>query len=141
MGFLDEVGQRIDQVRYRDYVDAVAAVSALVGCADSGGPSRSQRQQVAQLAVTNPVMASFPAEELRRLFDGLVEEISADADFGRAAALQRVAKVADRPDQARSAIEVGIEVAKADGYLSRAERAALRHACEAVNLYPGELEL
>lgn len=141
MGFLDDVGQRIDQVRYRDYVDAVTAVCALVACADKGGPSKSQRQRVAKLAVANPVVASFPAQELREGFDRLVAGITEDADFGRAAALQQVAKLADRPEQARSVIEEGIEVGRADGYLSRAEKAALRESCEALNLYPANFAL
>ncbi|MGW0999108.1 tellurite resistance TerB family protein [Streptomyces sp. NPDC002520] len=120
--------------------DASMAMCALVAAAD-GKIDPSERQRVAQLIFSNEVLQNFPADDLQRRFEGNLDKLTADFDFGKVSVLQEIAKAKKKPAEARAVIQIGIVIGGADGDFDATERAVVRDACFALDLPPHEFDL
>lgn len=120
--------------------DASMAMCALVAAAD-GTIDPSERRRVAQLIATNEVLANFAADDLQRRFDGYLDKLTADFDFGKVAVMQEISKVKKKPVEARAVIQIGIVIGGADGDFDKTEQAVVREACFALDINPGEFDL
>ncbi|TDC45586.1 Tellurite resistance TerB [Actinomadura sp. KC345] len=120
--------------------DASMAMCALVAAAD-GSVDASERQRTASLITSNEVLQNFPAADLQQRFNGYIDKLTADFDFGKVGVLQDIAKVKKKPNEARAVIQIGIVIGGADGNFDDNEKAVVREACHAVGLAPTEFEL
>ncbi|WP_437075427.1 tellurite resistance TerB family protein [Streptomyces sp. enrichment culture] len=120
--------------------DASMAMCALVAAAD-GYVDQTERQHVESLILNNDVLANFPSEQLRQLFNKHVDQLAFDFPQGKAQVLQEIAKAAKKPTEARAVVQTGIVIAGADGYVAPAEEQVLREACAALGLSPQEFGL
>ncbi|MFF9482822.1 tellurite resistance TerB family protein [Streptomyces sp. NPDC014733] len=120
--------------------DASMAMCALVAAAD-GTIDPSERRRVAQLIGTNEVLQNFAADDLQRRFDGYLDKLTADFDFGKVAVMQEIGKVKKKPVEARAVIQIGIVIGGADGDFDKTEQAVVREACFALDINPGEFDL
>ncbi|MGP4030424.1 tellurite resistance TerB family protein [Actinomadura sp. 3N407] len=120
--------------------DASMAICALVAAAD-GSVDASERQRTASLITSNEVLQNFPAADLQQRFNGYLDKLTADFDFGKVGVLQDIAKVKKKPAEARAVIQIGIVIGGADGDFDDNEKAVVREACHAVGLPPAEFEL
>ncbi|MEU9519991.1 TerB family tellurite resistance protein [Streptomyces sp. NPDC048224] len=120
--------------------DASTAMCALVAAAD-GTVDPAERQRVAQLISTNEVLQNFPADDLRRRFEGNLDKLTADFAFGKVGILQEIAKAKKKPAEARAVVQIGIVIGGADGDFDKDERAVVREACYALDLPPHEFDL
>ncbi|SEG88383.1 tellurite resistance protein TerB [Actinacidiphila yanglinensis] len=120
--------------------DASMAMCALVAAAD-GSVAPEERRRVASLIGTNDVLQNFPAADLQTRFDGYLDRLTADFDFGKVAVLQEIAKVQKKPTEARAVIQIGIVIGGADGVFDKSEQGVVREACFAVGLNPAEFDL
>lgn len=120
--------------------DASMAMCALVSAAD-GTIDPAERQRVAALIGSNPVLQNFPAPDLQRRFEDYLGKLTADFDFGKVAILQEIAKVSKKPAEARAVIQIGIVIGGADGDFDKTEQGVVREACFAVGLNPQEFDL
>lgn len=120
--------------------DASMAMCALVAAAD-GSVDASERQRTASLITSNEVLQNFPAADLQQRFNGYIDKLTADFDFGKVGVLQDIAKVKKKPAEARAVIQIGIVIGGADGDFDDNEKAVVREACHAVGLAPAEFEL
>ncbi|GAA3188166.1 MULTISPECIES: tellurite resistance TerB family protein [Streptomyces] len=120
--------------------DASMAMCALVAAAD-GTIDPSERRRVAQLIATNEVLQNFAADDLQRRFDGYLDKLTADFDFGKVAVMQEIGKVKKKPVEARAVIQIGIVIGGADGDFDKTEQAVVREACFALDINPGEFDL
>ncbi|MFD7896548.1 MULTISPECIES: tellurite resistance TerB family protein [unclassified Streptomyces] len=120
--------------------DASMAMCALVAAAD-GTIDPQERRKVAQLIMSNEVLQNFPADDLQRRFDGYLDKLTADFDFGKVSVLQEVAKAKKKPTEARAVIQIGIVIGGADGDFDKTEQAVVREACYALDLPPHEFDL
>ncbi|WP_238428423.1 tellurite resistance TerB family protein [Frankia nepalensis] len=120
--------------------DASMAMCALVAAAD-GVIDPAERQRVASLIATNPVLANFPSDDLQRRFDDYLNKLQADFAFGKVAVLQEIGKTKKKPGEARAVIQIGIIIGGADGTFDKTEQAVVREACFAVGLSPEEFDL
>lgn len=121
----------------REFARGSMAMCALIAAAD-GSIDASEKQKTADLITADEVLASFDPDELREIFDGYVSRLESNYDLGKIEAVGSISKLKGKPDQARAMIELGIVVARADGIFDPYERAAVRKACIAVGLSPGE---
>lgn len=128
------------QFKNKDFANASMAMCALIAAAD-GSIDATERSKVAGLIGSNDVLSIFPAAELRERFDHYCNKLSSDYDFGKVEAVQAVAKLKSKPDQARAVIQVGIIIGGADGNFDADERTAVRDACFAVGIAPAEFDL
>ena len=101
--------------------DASMAMCALVAAAD-GSIDQAERQRVAQLIAANDVLRNFAAEDLRQRFEGYLDKLTADFDFGKVSVLQEIAKVKKKPTEARAVIQIGIVIGGADGDFDATEK-------------------
>lgn len=120
--------------------DASMAMCALVAAAD-GTVDASERRRVAQLIAANEVLQNFPADDLQRRFEGYLDKLAADFDFGKVGLLQEVAKVKKKPVEARAVVQIGIVIGGADGDFDATEQALVREVCFALDLAPAEFDL
>ncbi|MFC6067512.1 tellurite resistance TerB family protein [Streptomyces ochraceiscleroticus] len=120
--------------------DASMAMCALVAAAD-GSVDASERRRVAQLIMSNDVLQNFPADDLQRRFDGYLDKLIADFDFGRVGVLQEIGKVKKKPAEARAVIQIGIVIGGADGDFDKSEQAVVRDVCFALDIPPAEFDL
>lgn len=120
--------------------DASMAMCALVAAAD-GVIDPAERQRVASLITSNPVLADFPAADLQRRFDDYLSRLQRDFAFGKVEVLQEIGKVKKKPTEARAVIQIGIVIGGADGTFDKSEQAVVREACFAVGISPEEFEL
>jgi tellurite resistance protein TerB len=120
--------------------DATMAMCALIAAAD-GQVDPEERRKVASLISQNEVLQNFPADQLQQLFNGYVDKLANDFDFGKVSVLQEIAKVRKKQDEARAVIQIGIIIGGADGTFDEAEKKVVRDACHALNLQPSEFDL
>ncbi|WP_037912038.1 tellurite resistance TerB family protein [Actinacidiphila yeochonensis] len=120
--------------------DASMAMCALVAAAD-GSVDPVERRRVAALITGNEVLQNFSATDLQQRFDGYLDKLAADFDFGKVALLQEVAKVQKKPAEARAVIQIGIVIGGADSTFDKTEQGVVRDACYAVGLNPSEFDL
>jgi tellurite resistance protein TerB len=120
--------------------DASMAMCALVAAAD-GTIDAEERRRVAQLIATNEVLQNFAADDLQRRFDGYLNKLTADFDFGKVGVLQDIAKAKKKPAEARAVIQIGIIIGGADGTFDDHEKAVVREACFGLDLTPAEFDL
>ncbi|MFD9817213.1 tellurite resistance TerB family protein [Streptomyces sp. NPDC059080] len=120
--------------------DASMAMCALVAAAD-GTIDPSERRRVAQLITSNEALQNFAADDLQRRFDGYLDKLTADFDFGKVAVMQEIGKVKKKPVEARAVIQIGIVIGGADGDFDKTEQAVVREACFALDINPAEFDL
>ncbi|WP_030262450.1 tellurite resistance TerB family protein [Streptomyces violens] len=120
--------------------DASMAMCALVAAAD-GSVDASERRRVAQLIMSNDVLQNFAADDLQRRFDGYLDKLVADFEFGRVSVLQEIGKVKKKPAEARAVIQIGIVIGGADGDFDKTEQAVVRDVCFALDIPPAEFDL
>ncbi|MFJ6211772.1 tellurite resistance TerB family protein [Streptomyces sp. NPDC092296] len=120
--------------------DASMAMCALVAAAD-GSVDPSERQRVASLIASNPVLQNFAADDLQRRFDAYLAQLSGDFAIGKVGILQEIGKVRKKPTEARAVIQIGIVIGGADGDFDKTEQGVVREACFAVGISPDEFDL
>jgi tellurite resistance protein TerB len=123
-----------------EFANACMAMCALVAAAD-GSVAGAEKARIAALILNNETLKVFPADELKQRFDFFCDKLTADYDFGRIEALQVVAKLKSKPDQARAVLQIGIVIGGADGNFDADEKAAVKAACNAVGIPPAEFDL
>ena len=119
--------------RNRPFMEATMAACALVATAD-GTVSFSERHRVDQILERLDQLRVFDPHEAINLFDDFVEELKESPDAGRAAALERLTKIADDKDSSRLMIRICCAVSEADGDFSAAERQQIDAICRALGL-------
>ncbi|MGW2400184.1 tellurite resistance TerB family protein [Kitasatospora sp. NPDC001664] len=129
-----------NELKSGGFRDASMAMCALVAAAD-GSVDPSERQRVAALIATNPVLQNFEAADLHRRFDDYLTTVTADFELGKVTLLQVIGKVAKKPVEARAVIQIGIVIGGADGDFDKTEQAVVREACFALAVSPEEFDL
>jgi tellurite resistance protein TerB len=147
MSFLDNLKSKSQQLnakktqfRSREFAHGSMAMCALIAAAD-GSIDASEKQKTTELITTNDVLSIFHPDDLREIFDGYVSKLQSNYDLGKVEAVQAIAKLKRKPDQARAMIQIGIIIGGADGIFDPYEQAAVRNACNAVGIAPAEFDL
>jgi tellurite resistance protein len=128
------------ELRTRPFRNAAVAMCALVTAAD-GRVDAAERDGLRAFVATDPVMASFPADELEELFDAHLARLQADFDEGKRAAMTEIVKVRGRIAEATSVVRIGEVIGRIDGTFPPVEQAVVREAAKALGLDPAEFAL
>jgi tellurite resistance protein TerB len=123
-----------------EFANGCMAMCALVAAAD-GAIAGTEKTRIAALIMSNETLKLFPAPELKQKFDFFCDKLTADFEFGRIEALQAVAKLKPKPDQARAVIQIGIVIGGADGKFDADEKAVVKAACNAVGIPAADFDL
>ncbi len=131
---------KANQFKNKDFANGTMAMCALIAASD-GTIDQSERGKTAALIGSNDILSIFPASELRERFDHYCNKLSSDYDFGKVEAIQAIAKLKPKQDQARAVIQIGIIIGGADGNFDENERIAVRDACFAAGIPATEFDL
>ncbi|AOW95211.1 Tellurite resistance TerB [Rhodococcus sp. WMMA185] len=151
MGFWDQLkaktqelnGQlqvKTAQFKNKEFANGAMAMCALIAAAD-GRIDPSERQKTAALIMSNEALKVFAPDELRQKFDWFCDKLQGDYDFGKVEATATIGRLKAKPEQARAVIQVGIIIGGADGDFDADEKMAVKQACFAVGIDPGEFDL
>jgi tellurite resistance protein TerB len=138
--YAEQLKSKASQFKNKDFARGSMATCALIAAAD-GTIDAGERAEMSGFITSNEVLRIFDANELTGYFDEYADKLQSDYGAGKTQALQTIGKLKKSPDQARAVIQVGIVVGGADGNFDDVEQAALREACEAVELDPAEFNL
>ncbi len=130
----------IGKFKNAEFANGTMAICALIAAAD-GNVSGQEKGKIAALITQNEMLKIFPAADLKQKFDHFCDKMAADYDFGKVEAIQAIAKLKSKPDQARAVIQVGIIIGGADGNFDTDEKRAIKEACNAVGISPAEFDL
>ena len=128
------------QFTTKDFANASMAMCALIAAAD-GSVDAAERQKTSALIRSNDLLSVFPPDELQQKFDWYTDKLAKNFDFGKVEATATIGKLKSKPDQARAVIQIGIIIGGADGHFDDDERKAVKDACFAVGIAPGEFDL
>ena len=131
---------QVGKYKSKDYAKASMAMCALIAAAD-GTITPDERRKTAQFIGSNDALSVFEPSELQQHFDFYSSKLERDYDFGKVEAIATIGKLKSKPDAARAVINVGIIVGGADGNFDKDEQQAVREACHAVGIDPGEFDL
>lgn len=151
MGFLDnlkaksqQMGQQLNtkkgQLKTKEFAQGSMAMCALIAAAD-GSIDASEKQKTMDVIASNDVLSIFDSRDLREIFDKFASKLEANYEMGKVEAIQTIAKLRGKEDQARATIQIGIIIGGADGDFDEQEQAAVREACHAVGIAPSEFGL
>jgi tellurite resistance protein TerB len=131
---------RTAQYKSKEFANASMAMCALIAAAD-GSVDAAERQKTSGLIASNELLKAFPPDELQQKFAWYCDKLAKDHAFGTVEAVATIAKLKDKPDQARAVLQIGIIIGGADGDFDADERRAVRDACFAVGIAPTEFDL
>ncbi len=139
-GMSEQLKLKSGQFKNKEFAKASMAMCALIAAAD-GTVDAQERSKVIGLITSNDVLSIFDANDLRNDFDHFCNKLVSDFDFGKLEAVQAIAKLKKKEDQARAVIQIGIIIGGADGDFDADEKKAVRDACFAVGINPAEFDL
>ncbi|MCP5158923.1 MAG: tellurite resistance TerB family protein [Gammaproteobacteria bacterium] len=130
----------VTKLRNKSFLEAVVAGCALVAHAD-GVVRAEEKQKMMGFLRNSEVLSAFSTEEVITIFDKYAKQFEFDYQIGQASALQAVAKVKDKSDEARLMVRVCCAIASADGHFDDDEKAIVRKICAELNLNPKDFDL
>ena len=83
----------------------------------------------------------YSTEDVIAIFDKYAKQFDSDVQIGQANALQAVAKVKDKSDEARLMVRVCCAIGAADGNFDDNEKAIVRKICTELGLNPQDFDL
>lgn len=151
MGFLDRLKELSQQAstqaqegwsRFNNagFADATMSACALIAAAD-GHIDPSERTRTAQFITSSDKLKAFNVNDLRSKYENFCDVVSRDFDFGKIELMQKVSRVAGKPDEARAVVQVALVIANADGEFSADEQRVMREIIFALKLEPREFGL
>ena len=112
----------------------------LVAHAD-GVVKAEEKQKMMGFLRNSDVLSIFKADEIISLFDKYAKQFEFDCQIGQASALQAVAKLKGKADEARLMVRVCCAIGAADGHFDESEKAAVRAICAELGLNPADFDL
>ena len=126
---LIRLGDRLDQVAHRNFLEATMAASALVAMAD-GVLHPAERDMLDTLRERVDGLPAFETETAAEYYRDYLDALAADSRSGRDRVLTAVGKIAGDAGAAPLVIQVCLSVAVADRTVRQSEYAAI---CELSN--------
>lgn len=130
----------VTKIRNKSFLEAVVAGCALVAYAD-GVARPEEKQKMMGFLRNSEVLSVFSADEVIVIFDKYAKQFEFDHQIGQASALQAVAKVKSKEDEARLMVRVCCAIGAADGNFDDNEKAIVRKICAELGLNPKDFDL
>ncbi len=147
MGFLDvfkgkfnDLSTKVKQYKNKDMLEAIVAGCALVAYAD-GVVDTAEKAKMMGFIQNSPELSVFGMSDVVKSFDNFMAGFGFDLTVGKAQALNAMAKLKSKPEEARIAVAVAISVGGADGNFDDSEKAVVKEICAVVGIAPEEFGL
>jgi tellurite resistance protein len=128
------------RIRNRPFLEATMAASALVAMAD-GEVKFSELTALDDLLGNVHELQVYDPHVAVDLCRDHIDAIAADAEAGKAKALQAVGKVAGDDEASRLVVQMCLVISRSDGDFSENEVDVMRDLCAALWLDPGDVGL
>jgi tellurite resistance protein TerB len=115
---------RAKKVENKDIMEAIVAGCLLVAAAD-GSASSEEIQKMERILNANDLLESFRGNEIGKVVQRFSNILDADFGVGQKKMLDQIEDIANNPDHAEEVMLAMLAVAKSDGEVSDAEKAAL----------------
>jgi tellurite resistance protein TerB len=130
----------VTKIRNKSFLEATVAGCVIVAHAD-GIVKPEEKQKMMGFLRNSEVLSVYSTEEVISLFDKYAKQFEFDYQIGQASALQVVAKLKSKPDEARLMVRVCCAIGAADGNFDDNEKAAVRNICAELGLNPKDFDL
>jgi tellurite resistance protein TerB len=130
----------VTKIRNKSFLEATVAGCVIVAHAD-GVVKPAEKQKMMGFLRNSDVLSVYSTEEVIELFDKYAKQFEFDYQIGQASALQAVAKLKNKPDEARLMVRVCCAIGAADGNFDDNEKAAVRNICAELGLNPKDFDL
>lgn len=133
----DALMKEIGRFKNKDFMRACVAVGTYIAFAD-GHVTTEEKQKLIKYFEISDALKVFSTKEVIDEFKTISEKFDFDFDIGKSEALQVIAKIRNKPDEARAAIRLGVMIAKSDAEFDETEKRALIEICNELNVKPEE---
>ncbi len=130
----------VSKLKNKSFLEATVAGCVIVAHAD-GVVKAEEKQKMMGFLRNSDVLSIFKADEIISLFDKYAKQFEFDCQIGQASALQAVAKLKGKADEARLMVRVCCAIGAADGHFDESEKAAVRTICAELGLNPADFDL
>ena len=121
----------------RSFMEAVVNGCVLVAAAD-GSIDASEKQKMAGFIERSDELKHFDMREVIDVFQKAASDFEADAMFGKASALEKVAKVKANGEQSRLLVRVVCAIGAADGDFDMQEKEMVAEIARELKLEPSD---
>ncbi len=129
-----------ERFKNRPFLEATMAASALVAMAD-GEVKFSELSALDDLLENVHELQVYDPHVAVDLCRDHIDAIAADAEAGRAKALEAVGRIAGDEEASRLVVQMCLVISRSDGEFSESEADAVRDLCAALWLDPGDVGL
>ncbi len=129
-----------ERFKNRPFLEATMAASALVAMAD-GEVKFSELSALDDLLENVHELQVYDPHVAVDLCRDHIDAIAADAEAGRAKALEAVGRIAGDEEASRLVVQMCLVISRSDGEFSENEADAMRDLCAALWLDPGDVGL
>ncbi len=129
-----------ERFKNRSFLEATMAASALVAMAD-GEVKFSELSALDDLLENVHELQVYDPHVAVDLCRDHIDAIAADAEAGRAKALEAVGRIAGDEEASRLVVQMCLVISRSDGEFSENEADAMRDLCAALWLDPGDVGL
>ena len=129
-----------ERFKNRPFLEATMAASALVAMAD-GEVKFSELSALDDLLENVHELQVYDPHVAVDLCRDHIDAIAADAEAGRATALEAVGRIAGDEEASRLVVQMCLVISRSDGEFSENEADAMRDLCAALWLDPGDVGL
>ena len=129
-----------ERFKNRPFLEATMAASALVAMAD-GEVKFSELSALDDLLENVHELQVYDPHVAVDLCRDHIDAIAADAEAGRAKALEAVGRIAGDEEASRLVVQMCLVISRSDGEFSESEADAMRDLCAALWLDPGDVGL
>lgn len=133
----DSLLKEIGRFKSKDFMQGCVAVGTYIAFAD-GTVTAEEKQKLVKYCGISDELKVFATEEVISEFNRLAGKFEFDLEIGKCETLKIIAKLRNKPDQARAAIRLGVIIAKSDANFDDVEKKALIEICNELALKPEE---
>lgn len=135
------ISTEVAKFKNRDFLDGAMALCAWVAAAD-GNVSSEEKSKMIGYVKQSDSLKVFDQNLVIERFTYFADKFEFDASIGQGEALEAIQKaVSKNPSCARTLIQVGIAIGRADGDFDTDEKAVISRACKALELDPSEFDV
>ncbi len=135
-----KLAAEVQKFQNRSFMEAVVAGCALVSAAD-GSIDATEKQKMLGFIQQSDALKVFKTEDIIEVFNKTVGKFEFDHSIGKAEALQVIAKLKGKADQAKLMVRVCCAIGAADGDFDNDEKQVVREICRELDLDPAEFDL
>ncbi|WP_282598342.1 TerB family tellurite resistance protein [Aeromonas sp. MrichA-1] len=129
----EELTEQVARYKNRRFMEGLVALCTYVAMSHNGAGSEEKQKMLAFIKQSDQLKV-FDSSEVIEFYNKLANKYEFDREVGMGEAMKIIMTLAEKPDEAQLALNVGIAVAKSDGDYNAVEKEALVVICKNLGL-------